>query len=123
MQKLCDPEYQNSQSGDQWVEHVDEPHRTDQINMGSHNQMSGMRTMDINSGRDLSNSALQKDLNQNNMDPTTHTRLENHFDNSMVNGSSKYIRGGEIASDNSGSSHIVSPSNTSFSPIRYVICK
>ncbi|XP_073065033.1 uncharacterized protein [Primulina eburnea] len=117
--KLGDPGYQNSQSGDQWVEHVDKPHRTDQINPGSHNRMSGMRTMDISSGRDLSNSALQKDLNQNDMDQTTHACMENHFGNSMVNGSSKYIRGGEITSDNSVASQIVSPSNTSFSPIRY----
>ncbi|XP_073140503.1 uncharacterized protein [Henckelia pumila] len=112
------PRDQNSQSGDQLVEHVEEPHRTNQINPGPHNQMSGIRTMDINSGRDLSNPALQKDLNQNDMDQTTHTYMENHFDYS-INGSSKYIRGGERASDNFGASQIVSPLNTSFSPIKY----
>ncbi|XP_073286178.1 uncharacterized protein [Primulina huaijiensis] len=37
--KLGDPRYQNCQSGDQCVEHVDESHRTDHIISGSHNHI------------------------------------------------------------------------------------
>ncbi|XP_073023441.1 uncharacterized protein [Primulina eburnea] len=117
--KLGDLRYQNCQSGDQCVEHVDESHRTDQIISGSHNQISEMRTMDIKSGRDLSNSALQEELNQNDMDQTRHSHMENHFDNGIVNGPSKHVGGGEVASDYYGASQFVSPSNTSISPIRY----
>ncbi|KAG8389467.1 hypothetical protein BUALT_Bualt02G0232400 [Buddleja alternifolia] len=119
--KSGDLKYQNPQSGDRWVDHVNEPCRADQIVLRLGNQIGGIGNMDISSGHGLSNSViLQEDVIRSNKDHAMHTDIENQFDRSKVNGSLKVIHGDEMVSDNSGIPQFVSPSITLFSPNRYL---
>lgn len=80
--------------------------------------------MHINSGQDLSSTVVSRqDLMQSEMARGMHTYIENHFDNSAVNGSLKVIPGVQATSDNSGVSQFVSPSTQSVAPSRYNIWK
>ncbi|KAI3457757.1 hypothetical protein Pfo_014420 [Paulownia fortunei] len=118
--KSGDVKYQNPQSGGQWGDHVNEPCRADQLVLHLGNQIGGGGNVDVVSGHGLPNSvALQTDLIRSNKDHAIQTHIENQFDSSKVNGSLNVIHGGQVASDNSGVSQIVSPSITLFTPTRY----
>lgn len=120
LQKSGDVKYQNSQSGDQWGDHFNEPSRADQIVLHLENQIGGVGNVDINSVNVLPNSVLQTDLIRSNRDHAMQTHIEDQFDSSKVNGSLNAIHGGHAVSDNSGVSQIMSPSITLFTPTRYI---
>lgn len=123
-QKSGDMKYQNPLSGNRWDECINEPCKADHKIVRLGNQIGGVGNMEMGSGHVLSNSVvLQNVLMQNDIDHVMHTRTENFYDSSKVNGSLKVIPGTEVASENSGLSQFVSPSITSFSSGRYVRCK
>lgn len=112
--------FQNPQLGDQWGAHVHEPTRADQIVLHLGNQMGGDGKAEMNSGHLPKSSVLQTNLVRSNEDHAMQTQIENHqFESSKVSGSSNVTHGGQVATDNSGVSQIMSPSIAIFSPNRY----
>ncbi|CAI9780477.1 unnamed protein product [Fraxinus pennsylvanica] len=114
-------ELKNYKSGDlkSQIPHSDD-RRVDHLVLGLESQIGGIGKMHINSGQDLSSTVVsQQDLMQSEMDRGMHTYIENHSDNSKVNGSVKVIPSGQVTSDNSGLSQFVSPSTQSVAPSRY----
>ncbi|CAA3008629.1 Isochorismate synthase, chloroplastic [Olea europaea subsp. europaea] len=114
-------ELENYKSGDleSQIPHSDD-RRVDHLVLGLESQIGGSGKMHINSGQDLSSTVVSRqDLMQSEMARGMHTYIENHFDNSAVNGSLKVIPGVQATSDNSGVSQFVSPSTQSVAPSRY----
>ncbi|KAL7086387.1 hypothetical protein ACP275_13G000700 [Erythranthe tilingii] len=118
--KSDDVKYHDPQSADRWGNHVSEPCRSDQLVLHLGSQIDGGENADVNSGHVLPNSiALQTDMIRSNKNHVVQTQFENQFNRSEVNGSPNVIHGGQIASDDSGVSQLVSPSITLFTPTRY----
>ncbi|GFP83310.1 hypothetical protein PHJA_000474400 [Phtheirospermum japonicum] len=119
LDKSGDEKYQDPQFADQWGDH--EPSRTDQVVLHLGNQIvGGGGDVGITSKHDSPNSfALESDPIRSNNIHAMRTHIENQNDSNTVNGSLNMAHGGQVASDNSGVSQILSPSITLFTPTRY----